>query len=274
MEEKFNRLKDIIKEMGSLLVAYSGGVDSSFLLKAASDILGNRVVAVTAASPTYPLREIESAKELAELLGVKHILITSNELDIPGFSSNPTNRCYFCKNELFQKLKEKASELGLNHVADGSNYDDTKDFRPGRDAARELGIRSPLIEAELTKAEIRALAKGLNLPNWDKPSFACLSSRFPYGTEITAMRLRQIENCENIIREMGFRQFRVRYHNEIARIEVDRNELKRFYNDKIMDYIIEGFKANGFVYITLDLEGYRTGSMNQPLLIGGESHAY
>lgn len=274
MEEKFNRLKDIIKKMGSLLVAYSGGVDSSFLLKAASDMLGNRVVAVTAASPTYPLREIESAKEIAELLGVKHILITSNELDIPGFSSNPTNRCYFCKNELFQKLKEKASELGLNHVADGSNYDDTKDFRPGRDAARELGIRSPLIEAELTKAEIRALAKGLNLPNWDKPSFACLSSRFPYGTEITAMRLRQIENCENIIREMGFRQFRVRYHNEIARIEVDRNELKRFYNDKIMDYIIEGFKANGFVYITLDLEGYRTGSMNQPLLIGGESHAY
>ncbi len=274
MEEKFNRLKGIIKEMGSLLVAYSGGVDSSFLLKAASDMLGNRVVAVTAASPTYPLREIESAKEIAELLGVKHILITSNELDIPGFSSNPTNRCYFCKNELFQKLKEKASELGLNHVADGSNYDDTKDYRPGRDAAKELGIRSPLIEAGLTKAEIRALARDLNLPNWDKPSFACLSSRFPYGTEITPVRLRQIENCENIIREMGFRQFRVRYHNEIARIEVGRDELKRFYNDKIMDYIIEGFKANGFVYITLDLEGYRTGSMNQPLLIGGESHAY
>ena len=273
MEAKFNRLKDIIKEMGSLLVAFSGGVDSSFLLKVASDILGNRVVAVTAASPTYPSREIESAKEIAGLLGVKHILITSNELDIPGFSSNPTNRCYFCKNELFQKLKEKASELGLNHVADGSNYDDTKDFRPGRDAAKELGIRSPLIEAELTKAEIRALAKKLNLPNWDKPSFACLSSRFPYGTEITPSRLRQVENCENIIRDMGFRQFRVRYHNEVARIEVGRDELQRFYDNKIWDNIINGFKANGFVYITLDLEGYRTGSMNQPLLIGGESHA-
>jgi len=273
LEAKFNRLKDIIKEMGSLLVAFSGGVDSSFLLKVASDILGNRVVAVTAASPTYPSREIESAKEIAGLLGVKHILITSNELDIPGFSSNPTNRCYFCKNALFQKLKEKASELGLNHVADGSNYDDTKDFRPGRDAARELGIRSPLIETGLTKNEIRSLAKKLSLPNWDKPSFACLSSRFPYGTEITPMRLRQVENCENIIREMGFRQFRVRYHNEVARIEVGRDELQRFYDNKIWDNIINGFKANGFVYITLDLEGYRTGSMNQPLLIGGESHA-
>lgn len=274
MEDKFNRLKEIIQEMGSLLIAYSGGVDSSFLLKVASDELNDRVVAVTAASPTYPSREIESAKDTARLLGVKHILITSNELDIPGFSSNPANRCYFCKSELFQKLKDKAEELGLNYVADGSNYDDTKDYRPGRDAARELGIRSPLIEAGLTKTEIRTLAKRLNLPNWDKPSFACLSSRFPYGTEITSVRLKQIENCENIIREMGFRQFRVRYHNEIARIEVGKDELQRFYDNAIRDYIINGFKANGFVYITLDLEGYRTGSMNQPLLIGGESHAY
>ncbi|MBI5181730.1 MAG: ATP-dependent sacrificial sulfur transferase LarE [Nitrospirae bacterium] len=274
MEEKFNKLKDIIRDMGSLLIAYSGGVDSTFLLKAASDMLRDRVAAVTAESPTYPELEVVAAKETAKKLGVRHLLISSNELEIGGFASNPTNRCYFCKKELFEKLKAKAGELGLNYVADGSNYDDIKDYRPGRDAAKELGIRSPLVEAGLTKAEIRGLAKRLNLPNWDKPSFACLSSRFPYGTEITIPRLRQIENCENIIREMGFRQFRVRYHNEIARIEVGQDELQRFFDGRIRDYIVRGFMENGFTYITLDLQGYRTGSMNQPVLRGGNKHVY
>ena len=265
MEEKFNKLKDIIRDTDSLLIAYSGGVDSTFLLKAAADILRDKVVAVTATSPTYTDIEDEAAKETAKKLGVRHLLISSNELEIDGFASNPTNRCYFCKKELFDKLKTKAEELGLNYVADGSNYDDIKDYRPGRDAAKELGIRSPLVEAGLTKAEIRSLARRLNLPNWDKPSFACLSSRFPYGTEITIPRLRQIENCENILREKGFRQFRVRYHNEIARIEVGEDEIQGFFEKDTRDYIAERFKENGFTYITVDIQGYRTGSMNQLL---------
>ena len=215
-------------------------------------------------------------KETAKKLGVRHLLISSNELEIDGFASNPTNRCYFCKKELFDKLKTKAEELGLNYVADGAIMTILK--TTGREGMqrKELGIRSPLVEAGLTKAEIRSLARRLNLPNWDKPSFACLSSRFPYGTEITIPRLRQIENCENILREKGFRQFRVRYHNEIARIEVGEDEIQGFFEKDTRDYIAERFKENGFTYITVDIQGYRTGK-DEPVInkeLGGERYVY
>ncbi len=263
--EKLRRLEDILKGIGSMLVAFSGGVDSTFLLAVGARVLGDKVVAVTAASPTYPERELREAEILAGRFGVRHIVMESNELLIPNFSENTNRRCYYCKGELFEICSRKAEELGLSVVADGSNTDDLHDYRPGRDAARELSVRSPLVEAGLTKQEIRVLSREMGLETWDKPALACLSSRFPYGTRITQGRLDRVAACEEILWDMGFRQFRVRYHGDVARIEVDTGELPAFMDEAKRKEIVKGFKKAGFTYVTLDIEGYRQGSMNEPL---------
>lgn len=269
---KLERLKEIIGEMRSLLIAFSGGVDSGFLLSVAASVLNERVLALTATSPTYLASELAEAKLFTAALSIDHIIVESNELEIDSFAENSPKRCYYCKSELFKICKDRAGERGLEFVADGTNVDDLKDYRPGLEAARELGVRSPLVEASLTKIEIRELSRYLGLSSWDKPALACLSSRFPYGTRITEERLELVSSGEEVIRSLGFSNFRVRYHGDTARIEVGPDEIKRLLDDGLRQKIVESFKRIGFVYVTLDLQGYRTGSMNEVLgtLKGGE----
>ncbi|MBL4935671.1 ATP-dependent sacrificial sulfur transferase LarE [Clostridium sp. YIM B02515] len=265
LQQKFQKLKDILKEIGSAAIAYSGGVDSTFLLKVAHDELGEKIVAVTAKSSTYPEREYKEAQKYIAQFGAKHITIVSEELEIEGFAKNPVNRCYFCKTELFGKVRQEADKYGLKHVLDGSNFDDIGDYRPGMKAAKEQGVRSPLKEAELTKNDIRELSKMLNIPTWNKPSFACLSSRFPYGNEITVQKLTMVDKAEQFLMDMGFNQLRVRHHGDIARIEVAPEDRVKFFDVEVMDKVGSEFKKIGFKYVTLDMLGYRTGSMNEVL---------
>ena len=265
LDLKFQKLKDNLRKLGSVVVAYSGGVDSTFLLKVASDVLGDRVIAITARSTTYPEREFKEAVKYIKGIGAKHIVIISEELEIEGFASNPVNRCYYCKKELFSKIRKVADDNNINAVLDGSNVDDTSDYRPGMQAAKELEVISPLKDAGFTKNDIRTMSRILGVPTWNKPAFACLSSRFPYGNEITVEKLSMVERAEQFLLDIGFRQIRVRHHGDIARIEVNVEERNKFFDVKIMDRVANKLKSIGFKYVTLDLLGYRTGSMNEVL---------
>jgi uncharacterized protein len=266
VEEKFARLKEIFLSMGRVVVAYSGGVDSTLLLRAAKESLGEaHVVAVTALSPLYPDRELAGAKRMAQEMGVKHILIESNELEIDGFSKNPSNRCYFCKKELFEEMQNLARKETISFVVEGSTLDDEKDHRPGRRAIQELGIRSPLQEARFTKEDVRELSRTLGLPTWDKPSFACLASRFPYGEEITPEGLRMVDEAEDFLFSLGFKQVRVRHYQSLARIEVYPEEMSRLMNGSLREKVVNRLKKIGYRYVTLDLQGFRSGSMNEVL---------
>lgn len=264
LAERYARLKADLAGYGRVVVAFSGGVDSTLLLKVAIDVLGrDAVLALTATSPTYPEFEFREACRLAELFGARQLVVESNELEIPGFAKNDRRRCYHCKSELFNICRDKARELGYAEVLDGSNLDDLQDVRPGRDAACELAVRSPLLEAGLGKQDIRTLSRELGLPTADKQPFACLSSRFPYGTEITQERLRQVDESESFLRRQGFSHYRVRYHGELARIELAPAELNRLFDPELREAVIAACKSAGFTYVTLDLQGYRTGSMNE-----------
>jgi uncharacterized protein len=265
LNKKLNDLKKMLLELKSAVIAYSGGVDSTFLIKIAHDVLDGKALAITAVSPTYPDSEAEDAIKFAKSIGIKHIVVQSNEMDNPNFVSNPSDRCYYCKTELFNICLDYAKREGINVILDGTNADDDYDYRPGRRAAIELNVISPLKEVGLTKEEIRFLSKEMGLGSWDKPSFACLSSRFPYGTKITLERLEMVGEAENFLRSLGFRTFRVRYHNDIARLELGNDESEKILNQDIRKRIIEKLKSLGFIYVTLDLEGYRTGSMNELL---------
>jgi uncharacterized protein len=264
-ELKTEMLKKIIEDMESVAVAYSGGVDSTFLIKYTHDILGDKAIAVTARSSSYPKREFKEAADYAKKIGIKQIVIDSKELDNEEYAKNPKNRCYFCKKELFSKIIEVAKENGIKYVVDGSNFDDLYDYRPGRMAINELSVRSPLIEAKLTKDEIRSLSKNMDLPTWNKPAFACLASRIPYGNPISSEKLTMIEQAEQYLMDLGFIQFRVRHHGDVARIEVPQSEIEKFFYDNTRDKVYNKFKEFGFAYTAIDLMGYRTGSMNETI---------
>ena len=263
IQEKYNVLTDYIKSLESVAVAFSGGVDSTLLLKAAHDVLGDKAIAVTASSCSFPERELNEAKNFCSQNGIVQIICVSEELEIDGFRNNPKNRCYLCKRELFTKISEIAREHNIANIVEGSNLDDLGDYRPGLQAVEELGVKSPLRFAGLNKAEIRQLSWELGLPTWNKPSFACLASRFVYGETITEEKLSMIDRAEQLLIDLGFYQVRVRLHGEIARIEILPQDFTLIIRDEIRTRIYDTLKDLGFSYVTLDLKGYRTGSMNQ-----------
>ncbi|HTP06146.1 MAG TPA: ATP-dependent sacrificial sulfur transferase LarE [Nitrospirota bacterium] len=265
IEQKWDRLKTLLRDMKSAVLAYSGGVDSSLLLRATAEVMGPRLIAVTAVSETYPPGELEAAKEFARTLGVTHRILRTQELASEEFARNSPERCYFCKKELYGKLKKIAETEGISCILDGSNTDDLDDYRPGRKAAEEFSVRSPLVETGLSKSDVRELARFLNLPAWDKPSLACLSSRIPYGTRITPDIIETVKTAEDHLRVLGLRQVRVRHHGDIARIEIDRDSFGQLLSNEAVAKVTAALKGLGYTYVCLDLEGYRTGSMNAVL---------
>ncbi len=263
LTQKYQSLQAILRDMGEVVIGYSGGVDSTLLMKVAHDVLGDGAVPVTGDSEAFPQGEVEAALEVAGEMGVEVVRVRTHELSNIHFRVNNPDRCYHCKTELFSELRQVADDRGVRWIADGSHADDLGDYRPGMKAADERGVRSPLQEAGLTKAEVRELALFLGVPNWDKPSFACLSSRFPYGTEITPELLARLDGCEKYLKELGFRQFRVRHHDTVCRIEVEPRDITRVV--ELREQINRRFKELGYTYVAVDLEGYRSGKMNDTL---------
>ena len=270
IQQKLERLHAFFAPLESVMVAFSGGVDSTFVLKVAHQSIGDRVLALTTTSPTMPDDDHQSAVEMARLIGARHLVIESNELEVPGYAQNPINRCYLCKHNLFTVCEAKAGELGIATIVDGLNLDDLTDYRPGVQAAGEKRVRHPLVEAELTKAEIRELSRSLGLPTWDRPASPCLSSRFPYGTEITPDGLLKVGEGEKVLHALGFKVARVRYHGDVARIEVEQREVPRLLSPELRETIDRELKRIGFRFVTVDLKGFRSGSLNEGIVAAGK----